>query len=356
MGAARNRVDGYKDYAGTQNTGRKDTGTKITGKEFNFNEALRRTGDAKAATNEYLAWCEKNGYIPKFEQFSGHENYYKLLEDFSTYDSSGASSPQAAVTMTFPTDADAFGSMASLIEQGLEEDAILEARREKGVPEIVDKIEKVLKKKEEYADNSKRAEKERVEVSDANTQYSLKDSTGKSLSDDQEKYFRLSSVRDRDGLLVPVYHATLRDFTVFDRKKLGENTDGFASSIYTEASSHVGFFFNTQDLSKDEQSIYDRSVKCYLNIENPYDTYDLNGFTNAIEEHGEGEDASEIGASFAKWLDENGYDGVSFYDNEFGGTTYVALYPEQIKNVDNKRPSLDPDINLSKKTENALVR
>lgn len=354
--AAMNKIDRYKDYTDTQNTRRKDTGTKITGKEFNFNEALRRTGDAKAATNEYLAWCEKNGYIPKFEQFSGHENYYKLLEDFSTYDSSGASSPQAAVTMTFPTDADAFGSMASLIEQGLEEDAILEARRGKGVPEIVDKIEKVLKKKEEYADNSKRAEKDRVEVSDANTQYSLKDSTGKSLSDDQEKYFRLSSVRDRDGLLVPVYHATSRDFTVFDRKKLGENTDGFASSIYTEASSHVGFFFNTQDLSKDEQSIYDRSVKCYLNIENPYDTYDLNGFANAIEEHGEGEDASEIGASFAKWLDENGYDGVSFYDNEFGGTTYVALYPEQIKNVDNKRPSLDPDINLSKKAENALIR
>ena len=172
--AAMNKIDRYKDYTDTQNTRRKDTGTKITGKEFNFNEALRRTGDAKAATNEYLAWCEKNGYIPKFEQFSGHENYYKLLEDFSTYDSSGASSPQAAVTMTFPTDADAFGSMASLIEQGLEEDAILEARREKGVPEIVDKIEKVLKKKEEYADNSKQAEKERIELSDANTRFSLK--------------------------------------------------------------------------------------------------------------------------------------------------------------------------------------
>ena len=142
--AVLNNIDKYTDYTGVQNTRYKATGSKIDGKDFNFNEALRRLGDAKAAANEYLEWCEKNGYLPKFDTFAGHENYYKLLEDFSTYDN-GVAAPQGAVTMTFPKEGDAFGSMAQLIEQGLEEDAELEGRRQSDVPAIVDKIEAVYR-------------------------------------------------------------------------------------------------------------------------------------------------------------------------------------------------------------------
>lgn len=142
--AVMNNIDKYEDYTGVQNTRYKISGSKIEGKDFNFNEALRRTGDAKTAADEYLAWCEENGYLPKFDQFADHENYYKLLEDFSTYDN-GKVAPQGAVTMTFPTDGDAFGSMSQLIKEGLEEDAELEGRRERDVPGIVDQIETVMK-------------------------------------------------------------------------------------------------------------------------------------------------------------------------------------------------------------------
>ena len=92
-----------------------------------------------------MAWCKEKNYIPKFDQFAWHDNYYKLLEDFSTYDN-GVAAPQGPVTMTFPKDGDAFGSMAQLIEQGLEEDAVLEGKREKNLPKIVDEIEGALKK------------------------------------------------------------------------------------------------------------------------------------------------------------------------------------------------------------------
>ena len=148
--AVMNNIDQYEDYTTVQNTRSKATGTKISGKDFNFNEALRKHGDAKAAANEYLAWCEKNGYIPKFDDFAKHENYYKLLEDFSTYDGDEAA-PQGAVTMTFPKDGSPFGSMADLIEQGLEEDAILEGKRDKMIPQIVDKVGEVLKAREQYS-------------------------------------------------------------------------------------------------------------------------------------------------------------------------------------------------------------
>lgn len=147
--AVMNNIDKYENYTGVQNTRYADTGTKIDTKktkDFNYNEALRRTGDAKAAAEEYKAWCAKNNFLPKFDKFAWHENYYKLLEDFSTYDN-GVAAPQGPVTMTFPKEGDAFGSMAQLIEQGLEEDAVLEGKREKNLPKIVDEIEGALKKK-----------------------------------------------------------------------------------------------------------------------------------------------------------------------------------------------------------------
>ena len=148
-------IDQYHDYTSVQNTRDKATGKKITGKDFNFNEAFHRLGDAKAATNEYLAWCEKNNYIPKFDEFAFHddaevrENYYKVLIDFAAYDSDGNSIPQRAVTMNFPTENDAFGSMKSLIEKGLEADAILEGRKANDIPKILKEVKAELGKKTE---------------------------------------------------------------------------------------------------------------------------------------------------------------------------------------------------------------
>lgn len=119
-------------------------------KEFDFNEAFHRLGDAKAAANEYLAWCEENGYKPKFDRFAFHEdteireNYYKLLIDFAAYDSNGNATPQGAVRMNFPTQGDAFGSMKDLIESGLEEDAVLEGEREAAVPKILEEVKNTI--------------------------------------------------------------------------------------------------------------------------------------------------------------------------------------------------------------------
>ena len=99
---------------------------------FDFNEAVQRLGDAKAAADEYLAWCaddtkhpvlDKNDNIVGYASFTAkfsdvkfkdqqmvdfttHPNYYKLLEDFNSYDSIGeASALQGAVTMTLPSEA-----------------------------------------------------------------------------------------------------------------------------------------------------------------------------------------------------------------------------------------------------------
>ncbi len=138
-----NNIDKYRDYTKVQNT--RKNGKKLESGDFNFNEALQRLGDAKAAANEYLAWCEKNGYTPKFDAFADHENYYKLLEDFSCYDTDGATNtPLSAVQLNFPTAEDAFGSMQDLIREGLEEDTLLQANMDRAVPDIVKQIQAVL--------------------------------------------------------------------------------------------------------------------------------------------------------------------------------------------------------------------
>ena len=141
-----NRIAEFTDYTSSQNTLDKE-GKKVA-KDFDFNSALRKSGDPKAAINEYMAWCDSNGYTPKFSQFRDHPNYYKLIEDFTLYDKNGQYVPQHEVRAIFPTDASAFGSMKSLIEAGLQEDAVIEGKRDKSISSIVDEIESTLPKTE----------------------------------------------------------------------------------------------------------------------------------------------------------------------------------------------------------------
>lgn len=141
-----NKIAEFTDYTGSQNTLDRD-GKKLD-KDFDFNSALRKTGDPKAAIDEYLAWCDSHGYTAKFDEFRDHPNYYKLIEDFTLYDKNGEYVPQREVRAVFPTDASAFGSMKTLIKAGLEEDAIIEGRKEKRLGSIVDEIERTLPKTE----------------------------------------------------------------------------------------------------------------------------------------------------------------------------------------------------------------
>ena len=140
-----------------------------------------------------------------------------------------------------------------------------------------------------------------------------------------------------EGKLAPVYHATYNEFYVFDKGKLGENTDDYASDEYLESTAHVGFWFNTQNLSQKELSGYTggRAVKCYLNCEKVFDAGTNDGLVNAIAEYWD-EDLTpaENGEAFANVLRWQGYDGIVLHDEEFGGISFVALEPEQIKSAD----------------------
>ena len=194
-------------------------------------------------------------------------------------------------------------------------------------------------------------------TSDPDIRYSISentDSQGRELSEKQQEFFSDSMARVQEdgsywygeGNLVPVFHATSNEFTVFDREKLGENTAGNAADEALESTAYIGFWFNTSDISKKTRS--NRAEEVYLNIKRPYDAGTVEGLASDILDRTDDEGTpAERGAEFADWLRWNGYDGVVVHDEEFGGISFVALEPEQIKRVDNMNPTDDPDIRYS---------
>ena len=180
--------------------------------------------------------------------------------------------------------------------------------------------------------------------------YSVEDQ-GNELTKQQEKFFGESKVRDENGNLMQVYHSTWNEeFYVFDKNKLGENTDDFASDDYMAATSHIGFWFNSNDLKGKAGS---RTEKCYLNIKNPYYANSLFELADEIENGDYGETPKEMGENYKKYLEETGYDGVILEDEEFGGISYIAFEPNQIKLTSNKNPSQNPDIRYSVEDQEA---
>ena len=95
------QIYNYKDYTSSQTERDKVTGYLINdknkkhqaalkesgayGKHFDFYGDLEKTKDPRKTAKNYLKWCDENKLTPKFVQFAGEDNYYKLLADFKLY-------------------------------------------------------------------------------------------------------------------------------------------------------------------------------------------------------------------------------------------------------------------------------
>ena len=243
----------------------------------------------------------------------------------------------------------------------------------------------------------------------APAKYSLSDSDGNQLTEEQQDYFKDSVVRDENGNLIPLYHGTQNGgFTVFG--KTNDYGYFFTDDIKT-ANSYSGSFevLDTKKIktwddakeyakksgfllyysqSKDAYMLDDYSgnitywkesdleelartlekrgkkpskatnYKTYLNLTNPLIVNGNGSNWDNVVNHDENGNPIGEGMRTKQWvkkaLDE-GYDGVIFKDiydtGKFGGerkgNVYVALKPEQIKSVNNTNPTSDPDIRYS---------
>ena len=174
-----NKIAEFTDYTNDQRTKGKDG--KALEKDFDFSKALHDMGDKanpKAVADQYLKWCAANGYTARFSEFAMDENYYKLLSDFALYDKDGNYVPQREVRAVFPKADSAFGAMKDLIREGLEEDAVIEGKRDKSLSSIVDEIQETLPKTEAEIEETQVAQADRD--LEAENKYSLREIVGPS--------------------------------------------------------------------------------------------------------------------------------------------------------------------------------
>ena len=300
-----NKVDKFVDYTslksnprGCQNT--MDAEGKKVEKDFEFNKILREVGDPKAVAQQYLEWCDdpKHGYTPKFAEFRGEENYYKLLIDFTVYDEFGNYVPQREVRAVFPKEGDAFGSMRDLIVSGLEEDARVQEARDESIPKIVDEIERSIPRSEAEISDTERVEQaqrdleadyakhfdfgelfgiknkspemvaEALEYSDATTQFSLREEAPPKRTIKAYKVFRVA-----DGKLYPPKIANLTDDESLNVPLSRDPRKGKSRVTATGNDTPVGVWINADvgGIAVDENG------EAMLNTNGRIKVYDLNG-------------------------------------------------------------------------------
>ncbi len=201
------------------------------------------------------------------------------------------------------------------------------------------------------------------------TQFSLSDSDGRTLSAEQQEYFKESKVVDENGNLKVVYHGTPNgDYTIFK--------DG---TYFTDNKAYADRYQNpgASSISSGKTASNPKTFEVYLDIKKPFDLSDAEARRIYIEDYIKGGNALGINpylsdAEYAKietidwtegedlrdFLIENEYDydglvldegadGGYGDDVQYRGKSYVIFNPEQAKRVDNTNPTDNPDMNLS---------
>lgn len=183
-----------------------------------------------------------------------------------------------------------------------------------------------------------------------------KDNEGNILSLEQVEFFKDSKIRNRDGKLIVMYHASNVDFDSFDKKYIGSGNGG--------ANFGTGFYFTP---NKEYASEYGKVKAYYLNLKNPfiYSAYGSikrgialmkkSGFEIDDDEIEEiisdkyAEDNYDLldiiwdnnysSDDFSRCLFNNGYDGIDV------GEEIIVFSENAIKLIDNKSPTNSNKIN-----------
>lgn len=238
-----------------------------------------------------------------------------------------------------------------------------------------------------------------------------RDSAGNKLSKAQREFFKDSVVRDRSGNLLVVYHQTENDFTVFDprRKGAGSRDTETPYGIFLKSNDRdiglkgkkqMALYANIKNplrvnnredlryrltrlsdtyrtliareaaLDREYHQRYEDAQKAWREYVSEWSKKNPGAPRTAIyddpkyQEIDDAEDAvlneweaastelaAEIKDAITSALEDNGYDGIILLEDKgsFGRSTdaYIALHPDQVKNVDNKNPTSNPDIRYS---------
>ena len=240
---------------------------------------------------------------------------------------------------------------------------------------------------------------------------SNKDSAGNELSAEQQEYFKDSKVRDAEGNLLVVYHGSPSKFTVFDHRKLNTHGNAHGRGFY---------FTETKGLAESYSKADGQLLEGYLDIKNPMSEERVTikrsalvrlikesckeqakslvadeGYSSTIEALRDtwvsnyvmtyGMSMDEVYQEVADIIYDSsdndvdiiaemtnagagneatlrltrkilGYDGVIYTNEAYGGHEFVAFESNQFKKIDNKTPTVNPDIRYSARKGTSQLR
>lgn len=156
-----------------------------------------------------------------------------------------------------------------------------------------------------------------------NSSFSL-DDKGRTLTKEQQEYFKDSKVRDKNGNLKTMYHGTRNDFTVFDINKSGESSNNSKVGFwFTENSDGAKNFANSVWYGNNKDA---KSMEVYLNITNPKIYEEVNNNTISEQLKKQSEDIKNQKKLIEeKYLIDSFYPNFSSYDGNLF-LKYCAMY------------------------------
>jgi hypothetical protein len=175
------------------------------------------------------------------------------------------------------------------------------------------------------------------------------DSTGNKLSEEQLEFFKDSKIRNKNGQLLTLYHGS--PFTNIDSFRFDED---FPNNFFTTSKQYAEQYINDIDSGEPVGVVY----KVYLNITNPFNATDPKNAELAEKILGRVPTKRTVPDTdkIYKYLKENEteFDGIVAGEDlsdemiaKYGknaNTSFVPLYPEQIKLVTNKNPKKSDSI------------
>lgn len=176
------------------------------------------------------------------------------------------------------------------------------------------------------------------------THFSLDvDSEGRKLSEEQKKYFENSTVRDDNGNLLPMYHGTPNgDFTVFKNDIQFFTPNRWYADFYQKPSASsrkAGKTVTNKKIYEEYKDTTNSGLPSWEEADNIYEFLEDNDLLDEYD---------------GIIVDEGGFPGE---DGKIvpRGISYVTFSQNQIKNVDNKKPTAGPDIRHSADIDEDLM-
>ena len=243
--------------------------------------------------------------------------------------------------------------------------------QEKQLRQVQKKFKELYNQNEDSKVSSKENAYTQTSSNNSDTKYSLSDSDGKELTKEQQEFFKDSKVRDENGNLKVMYHGTSNGgHTVFDI--YGSNFGLFGQGAYFTDNKSVAESYTDKGKGNNKQ-VYE----AYLNIKNPMD---MDAQAN-VEEWQKAFPEADFSSSktnedcfkaMKEYFFDNEYTKYEAYEEALDAITgmgydglthigggrfnkaddtrhrvYIAYEPEQIKNIDNTKPTSSADIRFS---------